>query len=50
MFQALNDKASNLFTQLSSTSAYIAEILSIQEDKLQQFILERRIKTLFSCS
>lgn len=48
-FQALNDKASNLFTQLSSTSAYIVpEILSIQEDKLQQFILEKEELKLYS--
>lgn len=42
-YQGLNDKAGNLYTQAASATAYLVpEILSIEEDKLQQFILEKK--------
>ncbi|MEK5323664.1 oligoendopeptidase F [Aeribacillus sp. FSL M8-0254] len=40
-YQGLNDRAANLYTQASSLSSYIVpEILSIEEEKLQQFLKE----------
>lgn len=43
LYQGLNDKAGNLYTQAASATAYLVpEILSIEEDKLQQFILEKK--------
>ncbi|WP_326183081.1 oligoendopeptidase F [Bacillus sonorensis] len=48
-YQGLNDKASNLYTQAASATAYmVPEILSIQEDKLQQFLLEKEELKLYS--
>lgn len=48
-YQGLNDKAGNLYTQAASATAYLVpEILSIEEDKLQQFILEKEELKLYS--
>ena len=42
-YQGLNDKAASLYSQAASATAYIEpEILAIQEDKLHQFILEKK--------
>lgn len=43
VYQALNDRATNLYSQVSSSTAYIVpEILSISEDTLQTFLKENR--------
>ncbi|MFB5250962.1 oligoendopeptidase F [Bacillus mycoides] len=43
VYQALNDRATNLYSQVSSSTAYIVpEILSISEDTLQTFLQENR--------
>ncbi|MEM5643568.1 hypothetical protein AAHB52_25675 [Bacillus toyonensis] len=43
VYQALNDRATNLYSQVSSSTAYIVpEILSISEDTLQAFLKENR--------
>ncbi|MCY8346426.1 oligoendopeptidase F [Bacillus haynesii] len=48
-YQGLNDKAANLYTQAASATAYmVPEILSIQEEKLQQFLLEKEELKLYS--
>ncbi|MCY8522351.1 oligoendopeptidase F, partial [Bacillus atrophaeus] len=48
-YQRLNDKAANLYTQAASATAYmVPEILSIQEEKLQQFLLEKEELKLYS--
>ncbi|MBM6618265.1 oligoendopeptidase F [Bacillus suaedaesalsae] len=41
-YQGLNDRASNLYTQISSALAYVVpEILAIEEDKIQSFLNEK---------
>ncbi|KAA0546529.1 oligoendopeptidase F [Bacillus sp. BGMRC 2118] len=41
-YQGLNDRASNLYTQISSSLAYVVpEILAIEEEKIQSFLNER---------
>ncbi|ALC80743.1 oligopeptidase PepB [Bacillus gobiensis] len=48
-YQAMQDRAANLYTQAASIGSYVVpEILSIQEDKLQQFLLEKEELRLYS--
>lgn len=47
-YQALNDRARNLYTQASSISSYIVpEILSIDEAKIKQFLEEKEELKLY---
>ncbi|MDA7026106.1 oligoendopeptidase F [Bacillus sp. CLL-7-23] len=49
VYQGLNDKAANLYSQAASITAYmVPEILTIQEEKLQQFLLEKEELKLYS--
>ena len=50
-YQALNDRASNLYTQASSISSYIVpELLSIDEAKIKQFLSEKEELKLYEHS
>ncbi|KKI93628.1 oligopeptidase PepB [Bacillus sp. SA1-12] len=50
-YQALNDRARNLYTQASSLSSYIVpELLSIEEGKIKQFIEEKEELKLYKHS
>jgi oligoendopeptidase F len=41
-YQGLNDRASNLYTQISSALAYVVpEILAIEEEKIKSFLAEK---------
>ncbi|SDZ25255.1 oligoendopeptidase F [Bacillus sp. 166amftsu] len=43
VYQALNDRATNLYSQAASSTAYIVpEILTIAEEKLQSFLQENK--------
>ncbi|MDG4656641.1 oligoendopeptidase F [Ectobacillus antri] len=48
-YQALNDRATNLYTELSSSTAYIVpEILAVPEEKLQAFLTENKDLALYA--
>ncbi|UOY92153.1 oligoendopeptidase F [Ectobacillus sp. JY-23] len=50
-YQALNDRATNLYTELSSSTAYIVpEILAVPEEKLQAFLTENKDLALYAHS
>ncbi|WP_307340708.1 oligoendopeptidase F [Metabacillus malikii] len=47
-YQALNDRARNLYTQASSLSSYIVpELLTIDEEKIKQFLNEKEELKLY---
>lgn len=50
-YQALNDRASNLYTQASSISSFIVpELLSVDEAKIKQFLNEKEELKLYEHS